>query len=533
MKTKQLLTLLILLGALGAAALVLRTRKESQTGDRGSSTIYRDLVFPDLDVNAVTAVTITDFEGSVHMAKTEAGWSLTERDGYGVDFGKLSDLVQTLGRLKITQGMPVPDSALGRVALLDPQGGETTPETAAKRIDLHGGPGTTSLASLLIGKSPGSANDSFGQGKIVKANSDTGMAWIVDEQFSNASTEPRDWLSQDFFAVDGLRSISFTAPVEEDSWSARRTDENSDFLIDDPGPDMQTDASKLSAFKYLLGSPGFEDVLNKDEATSIDFAQGGCRATLKTFDGFTYDLDILPEVAKPENDEQAPRTLGYFLKVAVAGSFKETREPAEDESEEVKKAADEAFAAELEALKTKLSTEQQLAGNIYRVSEYTLTSLIKKKAELLVAVTESEATETQESPDPAPALQPHPEQAVALDPAVASDQRPTPQPESAPPAGTATQSPDQPQADEQPQLPTADEPHGIDPKHPSTQDPQTEPKNEAPVQAPAKEPIEEPSRGSSSNGALEQSSAELEKPQNGQPQEPGSSAEAPADEAPQ
>lgn len=406
MKTKQLIALLITLGILGALALVVRSQKESRIGDRGTSTAYRDLVFPNLDVNEVAHVTITKPEGTVHLSRGDSGWTLTERDDYPADFGKLRALIQTLGRLKIAQGMTVPESATGRLGLLDPtragaaDATTTTTNSAATRVDLLGKEGDTPIASLLIGNTPNSGGSTAGNGKIVKAVSDEGMAWIVSETFSEASSDPKDWISKDFFEVAKLRAVALMAPVVEDSWSAAREKEDGDFLIDDPGVGMESDPSKVSAFKYLLTSPGFQDLLTNEEAAAVDFSKNAYKAKLVTFDGFTYHLEILPESSDaPAAGQGARTTPSYLVKVDVTGTFNEKREPVDGEGEEARKNAEEAFAREIEELKKKLADEQRLRGHIYKVSEYTLSALIKKKSELLKATPQ---------PEPAPEALPAP-----------------------------------------------------------------------------------------------------------------------------
>ena len=72
----------------------------------------------------------------------------------------------------------------------------------------------------------------------------------------------------------------------------------------------------------------------------------------------------------------------------------EDREDAKDEKEEDKKTNDEAFAAEKKTKEEKLANEKKLEGWAYEVSEYTVSSLLKKRSEILAEAPKEEAPAT-------------------------------------------------------------------------------------------------------------------------------------------
>jgi|GEM_PF-148631 len=383
MKSKQLITLLIALGVLLVLALLARSCKNSSTGKKGKTTGNRATVFPDLDVNAITKVTITDGDGTVNVEKGESGWTLAERDGYRADYSRLSGILKSIGKLKISQSIPVADSALGKVGLLLPGVEGATPEQTATKVDMIG-EGGVDLGTLLLGKQPSSSGDSAAAGRIVRASTDEGKAWVVSENFNNLSTTVADWVSKDFIKVTGIQSIKLDRPNGAESWQASRDSIEGSFVVDAPGAGKETDPSKVSSLNYLLSSPSFQDLVSKDEAAALDFSKGATKASLKTFDGFTYDFEILPQATPPAAPGQpASPPKGYYVKVSVDASLAEVRDAVEGEDEQAKTAADEAFAMVLKTRQEKLASEQLLEGHVYKVSEYTFTSLLKSKADLV------------------------------------------------------------------------------------------------------------------------------------------------------
>jgi len=381
MKAKQLLFLLVALGALILVAFLARGCHQGSTGQKasGKRAANRDVVFPDLAVNDVARITVTDDDGVVTAQQSDTGWTLPARDGYGADFGRIRDVISSIGKLDIAQDMVAGDSVLGRLGLLEPGSSPDTATTGTK-VELFG-KDDSPMATLILGNSPKSGSGESAPGRFVKNLADAGVVWVVSEKFSKVSTKTADWISKDFFKLANLQSIDMTCPDPSNSWTASRPDPAGQFTISDVAEGMETDPSKVSSFNYLLSSPSFQDLVSAEEATAFDFSTGH-QVVLKTFDGFQYDLQILEE----PQAEGATGSKAYLVKVDTKANLKTTREPVEGETEEAKKAADDAFAKELETLQKKLAAEQALAGHVYKVSEYTFTSLLKNRGDLIKPV---------------------------------------------------------------------------------------------------------------------------------------------------
>jgi len=94
---------------------------------------------------------------------------------------------------------------------------------------------------------------------------------------------------------------------------------------------------------------------------------------LETFDGFTYTAKS--GTANGDN---------YPFQVAVAGNFPKTRTPAKDEKPEDKDKLDKEFAEAQKKFADKLAADQKYAKWTYLVSKWTLDSVLKSRADLMV-----------------------------------------------------------------------------------------------------------------------------------------------------
>jgi hypothetical protein len=95
--------------------------------------------------------------------------------------------------------------------------------------------------------------------------------------------------------------------------------------------------------------------------------------SLETFDDFTYTL----KVGRKTNDT-------YALTVAVSAKVPTERTPAKDEKPEDKTKLDKEFKEKQKKLEDKLAQEKGYENWIYLVSSWTLDSLLKDRAQLLM-----------------------------------------------------------------------------------------------------------------------------------------------------
>jgi hypothetical protein len=130
----------------------------------------------------------------------------------------------------------------------------------------------------------------------------------------------------------------------------------------------QLDTNKVSGVANSLASPSFVDVdTNK---TGLDKL---VMATLETFDGFTYTLNI----GKPAGEN-------YDLTMTVNATFPKERTVGKDEKPEDKTKLDKEFSDKTKQLEEKLKREKGFEKWTYIVAKWTLDPLLRNRVELLV-----------------------------------------------------------------------------------------------------------------------------------------------------
>ncbi len=375
MGQKALIRLLVIFAVVGVLALILKLTGPGKV-ETITSTTDREKVLPDFPINDVAHIRIKSVSGELNLKKSETGWTVAERDGYPADAGAAAEFLRTVWDLKIVQSPEIGESQYGRLSLIDPdKGGSENTATVVSFLDAGG----KELSSLWLGKpverssgqpSPFGGPSTTETGRYVKTG-DEAAVHLVSETFSDIETEPSEWLKEDFFKVEKVKTIALQTGTAADDWKLIREEENGDFTLVGAKEGEELDPVKVGSMKNAFSSPRFEDVIVGDEAK--EKAPDKTSFVIETFDGFTYTVKL-----GEKNDLNE-----YFLSYQVDGKFPEARKPAEEESDEEKKERDETFAATLQGLKDKLAAEQAMAGRVYKVRSYVADSLVKKRDEIL------------------------------------------------------------------------------------------------------------------------------------------------------
>ena len=153
----------------------------------------------------------------------------------------------------------------------------------------------------------------------------------------------------------------------------RDTETASDWKLADAKPDEKLDSSKTSSFSYALSSPSFNDVLPADTKPEQAGLDKPTVVTLDTFDNFTYTIKL----GQKTNDNLP-------MVVAVTAQIPKERTPGKDEKPEDKTRLDKEFKEKQKKLEDKLSQEKSYEKWVYLVSNWTVDSLLKERAQLLV-----------------------------------------------------------------------------------------------------------------------------------------------------
>ncbi len=383
---KKSLILIVVLAALIGLTVITKKQKEARLSEiarRGVQT--RELLLPNLDVNAIKAVQIKSKDHEANLRQTEKGWVVGERDGYAADFDKLSRALLELRETKIAGKQLLGRGAWAEAEVLEPADSVTEGTgTLVRFSDDKGG----ELASLILGSDvtvSGTNSSEFGRTpqKLVRIPQDEDTLWTISGGLGSLQARPEDWLDKSFLSVQDIKSVTVTPPKKDEAWKVSRPSKDiTDFALEGAQEGEELDSSKLP-LASLLSAASFNDVQTKASAGSL-FNEAS-KVQITTFDGFTYDI----QVAK-QNQDGADK---FFMTVAVKADLPTERKAGEDEKDEDKTRLDEEFKAEQDRLKEKLEKEQKLADWVFEVAEYTINNLLKVRSDVVKAAEPEEEPE--------------------------------------------------------------------------------------------------------------------------------------------
>lgn len=398
MKPRTLIILWIVTLLLGITVFVI---KKSEGNDSKNTTdrVTGETLIPDFPAKDVASVKITDAENSVTLQFKDGKWFVAERDGFQANGTEISNLLRTLIDLKVTQGIEAGPSFAPRFGMDESSSDPAKRGITATFSDASG----KALATISFGKNLDSSASAspFGGGSIgrfVRNHADQSGFYAVSELFPTLSADPKDWLADEFFKVEKIQSISLTQPgSEQNEWELERADENSDFIFTSAFPGVKIDPSAVAPLKSLFSYTRFEDVVPTAEIEKLATPEKVQLATIKTFEGLTYDLTLQP--SKSEGGKN------YLLSFKVSGEVPEKRKPAEGEKPEDAQAADAAFEQRRKALLDSIAQTKKLEGRTFEVSKFTINALLKSRTDLM---DKGPGPENQNSggPNPNPGLGP-------------------------------------------------------------------------------------------------------------------------------
>jgi hypothetical protein len=393
MNRKQLGILLGLVVIVGGAGLMVYQQREHSwqppSGATGGS------LLANLPVNDITRLVLRQGTNEVNLIKQSDAWRVRERHDYPANFTQISEFLLKARDLKVVQTEKVGPSQLPRLHLA-PSG----PDTNAALVVEFKGAGDKTLSTLLVGKthlrkssrpSPdGESDGGFPDGRYVMT-AEPGTVSVISDPLESLQPRPESWLNKDFIKIEKARSLTVTFPAATNSWKLSRETESGDWKLADLKPGEALDSAKTSAFATPLSSPSINDVISGDTLTG----GGVTTVSVDTFDGFHYDL----KVGAKRNDDLP-------LTVSVSANLPKQRAAAKDEKPADKDRLDKEFKAQSQKLEEKLKQEQTHQGWTHLISSWSLESLVKERAQLMVEKKEEPKTETPGFPQPGEA--PHP-----------------------------------------------------------------------------------------------------------------------------
>ena len=371
MKGKQLAILVVLLIALGGAALLLNRRHAATWRNTATSSGGKILDFP---LNEVAQVKVKASGAEVNVAKKDDVWTVRERADYPADFDKVSALIRKLWELRPVQDVKIGPSQLGRLELVEP--GQNA--SSGTLVDLKG-PDDKRLAGVLLGKKQFRTSDqALGEtsgipaGRYVMPLDGSNRVFLISETLEEAQLKPEQWLSHEFIKVENPKSISVAAPAAGMNWSIGRDNATAPWKLLDAKPGDELDSTNVQSLASLFAHATFADVLAPDTPVAETGLDKPATIRIETFDNLTYELRI--GQAKDEN---------YRALVAVKGESPKERTPAADEKPEDKAKLDQEFQARQKQLEDKLGKEQKLQNRPYLIAKSTIDQLLKDRSALM------------------------------------------------------------------------------------------------------------------------------------------------------
>lgn len=387
MKTRTVIILWIVAIALGAAVFLL---KQNQ-GGKSENTTERDAgekLIEDFPAEETASIEISGAAESVTLEQNAGNWTVADRDGYPANARNINDLLRTLSDLKVTQGIEAGPSFAPRFGMDGKSSDPADHGITATFKDSSG----KELEVISFGKNlDASASASpFGggaTGRYVRNHSDESGIYAVSEVFGTLSPDPKSWLADDFIKVERIKSISLTKPgTDENEYALVRDDENADFRFTDAFPGVKIDPAAINPLKSLFSYARFDDVVPADKVAARATPDMLQKATITTFEGFTYDISLQPAktTASAKDAKQAePPAEEYLMQIKVSAVLPEKRKKPEGEQTKDAEAADKAFAERLKTLTERLETAKGLENRTFLVSKFTVDALLKGRAELM------------------------------------------------------------------------------------------------------------------------------------------------------
>ena len=345
---------------------------------------------PEFDLNAVAELVVKTNNSTATLRKTDAGWTVAERENYPADFAAVGELVQRLWDFKPAQDVIAGPSQFARLEIVEPDG---KAEGAGTLIDLKDKDGKR-LAAVVVGK------QSFGQpdpdspfppapnGRFIVAAGSQGPVGIAAEGFDLVRDKPDMWLNREFVRLGEIKSISVDAPDKK--WRVFRDAPATPWRLDTAAPNESPDSTKIDPIASTLTAPLFNDIAPKSTADTAFSAPS--TLIVENFDGFTATYTI-----GTRNGDTYP------AKVAVTANLPAARTPAADEKPEDKERLDKEFQDKLAKLQADLEKTKKFASHIFLLPVQAVEIALKPRDQLLAAPAPTPTPTPAPSPSPTPA----------------------------------------------------------------------------------------------------------------------------------
>ena len=421
---KKNLIALVVVATLGVIAYLTSKNNDDQPS---SKTGIGAEVVKKIDPTKITAITITDKNGSVTLEQKDQQWNVLERDGFEAKFEDIQKLVSDSVTLKSLRQINASEKQYGRFELVDPSSSQ---DKSGLKLEFKGSDKKV-LKTLLIGKKSSSnsganAGSPFGSSENQRFVLADGIINVIEIDFSSAlndiAADASEWLNKDdFLKIEKIESVSVNHPDKANSWSLTREKDGDDMTLVDAKEGEKLDSSKGNSAGRVFGFANFDDVASKETDPKDIGMDKAVSANIETFEGYTFAIKMSKSgedhyitvnaagTRVPQDDESKARV--------PQPDESKPREPGKDEKPEDKERLDKEHADNLAKLitdrekthkdsqtKTKADRDKAFSDNLaklkklegwtFKVTSFTFDAIYKTRAEMMEEEKEEEAADT-------------------------------------------------------------------------------------------------------------------------------------------
>ena len=421
---KKNLIALVVVATLGVITYLTSKNNDDQPS---SKTGIGAEVVKKIDTTKITAITITDKNGSVTLEQKDQQWNVLERDGFEAKFEDIQKLVSDSVTLKSLRQINASEKQYGRFELVDPSSSQ---DKSGLKLEFKGSDKKV-LKTLLIGKKSSSnsganAGSPFGSSENQRFVLADGIINVIEIDFSSAlndiAADASEWLNKDdFLKIEKIESVSVNHPDKANSWSLTREKDGDDMTLVDAKEGEKLDSSKGNSAGRIFGFANFDDVASKETDPKDIGMDKAVSANIETFEGYTFAIKMSKSgedhymtvnaagTRVPQDDESKARV--------PQPDESKPREPGKDEKPEDKERLDKEHADNLAKLitdrekahkdsqaKTKADRDKAFSDNLaklkklegwtFKVTSFTFDAIYKTRAEMMEEEMEEEAADT-------------------------------------------------------------------------------------------------------------------------------------------
>jgi hypothetical protein len=407
MKLKSLLILLVIAAVLaGLSTLVLRSKKNEQAK-------IDALLLPDLPVNQVARMTITDAESKVVLVKGSDVWQVESRFGYPADFGQITDFVRKFSKLKIGRRFEGSPETLARLQLVDPTSSKTvSKEQASKETASEQAPSQKSGTRVQLADKDGKQIAAYILGSVRSADSgsggqylrqvDSNTVYLVDQSFRFLKKKPSEWLQKDLMNIKEteVRQVTcYPAGADKPRFTVSRPEKGQPAVLLEVPKDRKADPVKVEQLVGALAPLKIKDIVGQRQ-TPAPAMEDGLHLTYALYNG--QQIDLFPR--KVGEGDQVRYELTAFATYhapppadAAAKTAAQTTEKAPDKEATADNAPKASAATDQDKAKEKTPTAEEvqaltadlsakLSGWTFSIEEWQWKSLITEVTGLLKEV---------------------------------------------------------------------------------------------------------------------------------------------------